>query len=236
MSPFILVGPTGAASACLEPLRVALGGECWERPGWGASRAEHGSYAHQGALLAATLRSRAQPVGLFGWSSGGFVALHAALRAPEWVTGVTVYEAPLGGSRDATARQRLRFLETVLLDGLGFTGRARGAFWRMVTERRDGTTGFDLLTPAAQWSLRGHLGPLVRELLMGTGEELLGSLGDLAVPLVVLVGADSAPTAERAAARLAGRAPTASIVTVAGADHLGPVTHPLDVARAIASR
>jgi pimeloyl-ACP methyl ester carboxylesterase len=238
----ILLHPTGTSARQMAALAGALspsGASCIDRPGWGqeappppSDRA--GFYRAQGAWLAASVGGGRPPVDLFGWSSGGLVALHAALVAPSAFGTLYLYEPPLWSSRDHGDRAQLfRFATTLLWGALRAERRAAASFWRMVTPRRTGPSGFDRLAPSQRAELLAVRGPLVRELLAGTGEELAGTLGQLAPRVVVLVGGDSGPGARRAAERLAGASPRAEVRVLEGLDHLGPLVSPAAVAGAL---
>jgi pimeloyl-ACP methyl ester carboxylesterase len=167
---------------------------------------------------------------VFGWSSGGIVALHAALLAPERCRRLVLYEPPLWASRDGDRFRMARFVEMLAWGALRRTRRVRGAFWRMVTVRTDGVTGFERLDAAARSALLDQSGPLLREVLAGTGEELRATIGGLKVPTTVVVGGASAPLPYLAAQRLMGAAPGVSVHRVEGLDHLGPMVSPERVA------
>lgn len=238
-----LINATGVSTRQLEPLRQALGplrsARALCRPGWGGEPALPAGersqyYSAHARWLVERLRGADSPVDLFAWSSAGIVALHAALAAPELIGTLYLYEPPLWSSREhADKKQLLRFAQTLLCGALGSRRLARRYFWQMVTARSEGPCGFERLPPAAQSELVAEEGPLLRELLAGTGEELAGALHALAARVVVLVGAQSGPAARRAAERLAGAVARAEVRVLPGLDHLGPLTCPQTVAAAL---
>lgn len=239
----VLVNATGTSARQLDPLLQALGplrsARALCRPGWGGEPAlpteERSRYydAH-GRWLVERLRGAESPVDLFAWSSAGIVALHAALGAPATIGTLYLYEPPLWSSRDhADKKQLFRFAQTLLYGALFSRSQGRRAFWQMVTARREGACGFASLPAAEQAALLAEEGPLLRELLAGTGEELAGRLHSLTTRVVVLVGAQSSPAARRAADRLVSAVPHAEVRVVPGLDHLGPLTSPQAVASAL---
>lgn len=229
-----LMHPTGASSRELTALESALSERFRvtrrDRPGWGAEPRLHGDQpapynARQGRWLGEQLRHELGPHVVFGWSSAGFIALHAALQHPGLIAALWLYEPPLWTSRDHDDRARLiEFARTLGWSALGQTRRANAAFWRMVSRRRDGTCGFARLPAARSTALCSERGPLARELLAGTGEELRESLPQLRVPVRVLVGDQSHPQSELAAQRLCRALPNAKCTQLVGLDHLAPLT------------
>lgn len=229
----VLVPGTGAGAEALEPLAAALGGaRVFHRSGWdGGSVLPRQGYF--GAHAARLIAEAAAPVALFGWSSGGFIALHAALLDASRVRRLFLYEPPLFSRGDDDAGSRNRFLAMLGWRAVGMKARARAAFWRMVSPRSDGGTGFDRLEPGARAALVSRDGPLLRELFAGTGEELAGRLASLGERTTVLVGGASASPARRAAERAVGELPGSRLVVVDGADHLAPISMPGELARAV---
>ena len=239
----ILLHPTGTSARQMAALARALPpswvASCIDRPGWGQEALpprshRAGFYRAQGAWLATSVAGARPPIDLFAWSSGGLVALHAALAAPSTFGTLYLYEPPLWSSRDHGDRAQLfRFAMTLLWAALRLERRAAASFWRMVTARRAGPSGLDRLDPGQRAELLAVRGPLVRELLAGTGEELAGQLGQVAPRVVVLVGGESGPGARRAAERLAGASPRTEVRVLDGLDHLGPLVSPGAVAGAL---
>ncbi len=240
----VLVHPTGTSARVLAPLAAALAGRyrvvCPDRPGWGeapslgdAPRAAY--YERHGRWLVERIRELRGPCEVFGWSSGAFIALHAAVLAPDVIQAVHLYEPPLGSSRDHEDRARIVELARVLgWSAVRQHARAAEAFWRMVSGRADGSSGFARLDATTRTSLVRERGPLARELLAGTGEELRERLAGVRARLNLLAGVDTSPTTMRATTRLASLVPGAHVTTLGGLDHLGPLTHPAPVAGAIA--
>jgi pimeloyl-ACP methyl ester carboxylesterase len=238
--PLVLVHGTGTDSRHLQRLSQCLAGKApvvlFDRPGWsgGEPSPSKGYFRVQGEALARRLTELGEACTVFGWSSGGIVALHAALIAPERFRRLVLYEPPLWASRDGDRFRMARFLEMLAWSGLRRPRRVRGAFWRMVTVRAEGATGFERLDGGTRSALLEHEGPLLHEVLAGTGEELRAEVGRLEVPTSVLVGGASAPLPHRAAQRLAEAAHGVVVQSIDGLDHLGPIASPERVAAALA--
>ncbi len=160
----------------------------------------------------------------FGWSSGCLAALASPSLEP-----VFLYEPPVGANRDATVRQRWQFVQVLAWRALGQRRRALQTFWRMVSERDDGTAGFDALTAELRAVLLGYRAPFVRALFCAT--ELPPWRAGLRVH--VALGGRSAAPRRRAVERLGQ---VASVDVLEGLDHLGPLTHPEAIVRWVERR
>jgi len=224
----------------MAPLAEALRAErcvrVFSRPGWdgGPPTARKNYYHTQGQELVKVLRTGTTPAELFGWSSGGLVALHAALAAPELVKGLYLYEVPFLSSRDNDWRRLYGFLAMLAWGKLGRKERSRAAFWRMVSEREHGPTGFALLPVEARSRLVRQSGPLLEEVLAGTGAELREMLEQIKIPVCTLTGAASGRSSHIAADRLSEFICASTRHRISGADHLAPLTMPHAIAESIA--
>ena len=161
--------------------------------------------------------------GAFGWSSGAF----AALASDE--STLFLYEPPFGMNRDASLRQRLEFLRLLMWTPFSAT-RSRAAFWRMVSQRRQGPSGFELAPASLQSRLCAVRGPLLEP--HATGLEVRPR----AAAIHVAMGGESAPPMERAIARLRAEVPLATFTVLAGCDHLAPLLAPETIATWIRER
>lgn len=235
----VLVHPTGVVAQTLSPLAEALGEGArvisYTRLGWdGTSPPRREAYYSEHACqLVSLLREQTEPVEVFAWSSGGFVALHAALTAKDLISRLHLYEVPFASSRDNDVRQLTQFVRMLAWTALRSPVRARSAFWTMVSQRRRGGNGFKALPPQTRSLLLRQEGPLLREVLAGTGEELMSELHRISIPVQVIVGRESGRLAQAAAKRLVGAVKMAQLTTLEAGDHLAPLLSPQRVARAI---
>jgi pimeloyl-ACP methyl ester carboxylesterase len=182
--------------------------------------------AETDALLA-LLASLGEPAFVFGHSFGGLVALEAALREPARVRALALFEpvimvlAERSGSERARA-EIARIEEATTLDvrqGLEpwlewFIDWWNGpGFYRGLPE------------PArAQFLATAHEAHRQAGVVM-TSTVSEARLRELSVPTLFLTG-ETSPAAARESASLAQRfMPRASLVTVRGAGHMGPLTH-----------
>ncbi|MBJ6763578.1 alpha/beta hydrolase [Myxococcaceae bacterium JPH2] len=237
-APVVLVHGTGMGARALWPLAQALANTnrvlLYDRRGWGTStlgKSRDLSLARHARDLQCVLSTLDAPATVFGWSSGGLIALEAAALRGTAPRALVVYEAPFGASRDSTPGARVDFLAMLAWNGLRQPRRARRAFWDMVSRRAEGPTGFERLSPTRQSELLDEPGPLVAEALAGAGTpEALRALGsELRVRL--LVGTASTASAHRCGERLQALLPHATRERVPDADHLYPLTQPEDCAQ-----
>lgn len=238
-NPIVLVHPTGTAGDAMGPMEDALRSSrkvySYSRLGWdgGPIAPKNNYYEIQGQQLIEVIQRLTTPVELFAWSSGGIVALHTALAAPQLVSRLHLYEVPLWSSRDNDRKRALRFISMFAWGWLQRDERSKAAFWNMVSEHNDGPTGFERLPTGTRQRLLRQPGPLIEEVLAGTGEELCGRLEQITVPVSVLTGAASSHGARAAANRLAAVLRSSERHDLSDADHLAPITMPSVVAAAI---
>ncbi len=181
-------------------------------------------------LLGPVFARAGDPFALVGHSYGAAVALIAALRRPDRIRALAVYEPTLfavvdaespppndaDGIRDAVARA------AAALEARDPDGAARcfidfwmgtGA-WDQMPEQRKAPIAASIA------NIRGWAGALLGE------PTPLQAFSDLSVPVLYLVGKES-PASSRAVARLlTGVLPRVEVVEFAGLGHMGPVTHP----------
>ncbi len=219
-------------------------------PDWNAAQVElpgHGAAPDWDGVTdygdAATLATDAVLGGgadvLVGHSFGAVVALRLAMQRPGAVGRLVLIESVFfaaAAGTDAGARNVADFGPCVAALAAGDRGGAARAFLEMWGDGK----GFDALPPAQQRYMtdRIHLIAAGAPLLHQDRAGLLaaGRLEGLALPVLLIAGSASHPVIDAIHGRLAARLPQARGVTVAGAGHMAPVTHPHEVATAIADR
>jgi pimeloyl-ACP methyl ester carboxylesterase len=170
----------------------------------------------------------AAPVHLVGHSYGGTVALQLALRWPQRVASVTVYEpvrfallqhgdAPLW--RDIVAAGR--HIGALALDGrLDASAQAFVDYW-------SGTGAWQSLTSARRAAVAQRMPKVQAEFEALFADDVpFEAYRALAMPLRIVCGTESPLPARRVAERLAAAVPRAELIRWPGADHMAPLTQP----------
>ena len=199
---------------------------------WPAGRAM--SIDAEAEHLVAALAAAPGPVHLFGHSYGGAVAMQMALRWPERVARLTLYEPTrfallleAGQPRGSAGRE---------IHAIGHAAHEHAAAGR---EAEAAALFVDYWSGAGTWAAmdtgrRQRLAPQMTKV----GAEFLAAFADplpletwraLEMP-VLLLGGERSPAPVRAInVRLASVLPRAASVTLPGIGHMGPMTHPAEV-------
>ncbi|PCC70699.1 putative aminoacrylate hydrolase RutD [Nannocystis exedens] len=237
----MLVHPTGMTrrgfAATAEQLARHLRVVTYDRRGWGDSRgkvAPQRWWATHGDDLIAVIESMGEAAEVVAWGSGGAAAIHAALRRPELVRQLVLFEPTLGAGPPRA--RRLRHLRRSLAwAAAGEHRRSRAVFWRATTQRgvwslqtghRGITCAFDHVRSDIREMLLSAPGPLADELLAGTEDELLERLGELRPEVHILLGGMSVRPVFRIADRWVERCPTAGFRGEDDCDALLPLNRP----------
>ena len=177
-------------------------------------------------------------VHLVGHSYGGAVALHAAIERPGRVASLTLYEPTAFhllktmGERGMPALAEIRAIAARTAQGV-ITGNYRGAAVAFV-DYWSGPGTWATLRPAVQQSMTRWMpkAPLDFRALIDEPTRT-SRLAALRFPMLILRG-EHAPLPTRLIAEaLKASMPSARLQIVAGAGHMGPITHAKDVNLAI---
>lgn len=196
----------------------------YDRRGYGRSSAHDGPFGIDGHVADLVTVLDGRPAVVFGHSYGGHVALATAARHPDLVRAVAVYESPLPWlawwPQDSAGGQAV--------GGGGDPADAAEQFMRrMVGDEK--------------WS---RLPARTRQARRSEGAAMVAELADLqasapwdadriTVPCVAMRGADGRDHHRRSTEHLGRVLADCPVVTIDGARHVGPNTHPDAVAAVI---
>jgi pimeloyl-ACP methyl ester carboxylesterase len=179
-------------------------------------------------LLQSVAQTHGEPARVFAHSWGGLVALEAAQRAPALIRGLALYEPVIvglavdDGSAEAKAQvARIADIMQISIDDDG------GRRWVEAFVDWWNEPGFFARMPEAQQQQHVVTARQSQREAACVPQMTLSpsSLATLPVPTLFIVG-ETSPTAAREAAAIAARAmPQARLEVVAGAGHMGPLTH-----------
>jgi pimeloyl-ACP methyl ester carboxylesterase len=209
------------------------------RPGYGRSEVPTGhlSLADHARACGRLLRELGVERAFWvGQSSSCCIGLQLALDDPELVAGLVLYEPakPYGPLRDqaastyvgpgmaAAARGDIPGAFDIFLRGVGGDG------YREALYEALGAEGVDAAVRESAHFFAEEM-PALREWTFGAAEA-----AGVAAPTLIAQGAESRPFFHENAELLADLLPGAETVTIPGAGHLGPLTHPAEVASVIA--
>lgn len=173
------------------------------------------------------LRRQAAPSHVFGHSFGGLVALEAALRIPDRVASLCVYEPVIvvlaGRQGSARARAEVAAIDDLMqlpVDDGGRVWVERFIDWWNGPGFFAGLPG-----PAQAPHLASALASHRQAGVVRDATVTVENLAALAVPTLFLTG-ETSPTSARESAGIAAAAmPNARVEVIPGAGHMGPLTH-----------
>ncbi|WP_280154878.1 alpha/beta hydrolase [Piscinibacter sp. XHJ-5] len=182
------------------------------------------------ALLEPVFERAGAPFALVGHSYGAAVALLAALKQPERVHALVLYEPTLFALVDAAAPA------PNAADGIRDTV-ARAAAALAAGNRGAAAEAFiDYWMGAGAWAAKPESQRSAIEAaivnVQGWGEALLGETTPLAafralgMPVLLMQGCETPPSARAVATLLARTLPRVETMTFEGLGHMGPITHP----------
>jgi lipase len=204
-------------------------------PAWQPGTDLHGLAARQSIAMAEHLGGA---VDLIGHSFGGTVALRLVLERPDLVRSLTLIEpvifaAARAAGDPAFAPFLARHRAVAELIRAGRRAEAAAAFH---AEWGAGKALANLPERARRYMVdRIHLIEAQNPVLLDDAAGLLRAYGleSVGVPVLLVEGAASPPVIAAIQSELARRLPQATRLTVPGAGHMVPITHPEPVARAV---
>lgn len=168
-----------------------------------------------------------EPAHLVGHSYGGFLALQLALRRPELVRSIAVYEPVAFGIldevEDADARAALALVKREWQPDANGTDEA---WLRAFVDWWNGAGAWERLPEETRAAFRGVGWKLFQEVITLADDRTdRATYATIAAPSLILGGASSPLTERRVVERLGVTLPHASSRLFEGVGHMGPISH-----------
>lgn len=175
---------------------------------------------------------------LIGHSYGGGVALRVALERPHRIASLTLYEPSafylLAGLGEAGAQARNEIMGVVRTTAEGVVTGDYASAARHFVDYWNGPGAWNALRPDIQAALTRWLPKATLDFRALIEEPTpLSAYREFRFPVLVLRGEHAPPPTRVAAEALAGAVPSARLLTIDGAGHMGPITHTAEVNRHI---
>ena len=181
-------------------------------------------------FVEAMLGQIAGPVGLAGFSMGGYVALALMKRRPEKVKALALVDSRSGADDEAGRGKRAEAIATVRSGGAAPI--AQAMLPRLLSP--EGLKRADLVERVNRIMTRQKPETIEADLAaMRDRPDQTASLPSIAVPTLVVVGEQDVLTPPAESQAMAAAIPGARLVAIAGAGHLAPMERPRAVAAAL---
>jgi pimeloyl-ACP methyl ester carboxylesterase len=206
----------------------------WPGHGRSADWDERGDYQAVSTAIAAGLIDGAADI--IGHSFGGTVALRLALERPEKVRSLVLIEPVCFAAARMDARGGEQFAQFFDQDLAGLIDRDAETATREFSRAWGTGQAWEDIEPDQRRYMikRIRLITCAEPQLHQDRAGLLPRLPEISVPVMLVQGERSPPIMAAICDALAGRIARARRVTIPGAGHMAPVTHPIETARAIA--
>jgi pimeloyl-ACP methyl ester carboxylesterase len=230
---------SGAFAGLMAALNSRLAMRALDLPGHGGTGYDPSIPVQaQAAANALALIGDGPPAHLIGHSFGATVALRLAVEAPERVASLTLIE-PVQYS--LLADSGLPAFAAELDEEDALQQAAAAGDWRRAAEvflsRWGPAGGLAAMTPKQAANAVARM-PLViaseRDLVGDAARLRRADLAGVRCPVLLVAGADSPPVVHAIFDTIAGELPAARRLTVPGAGHMVPITHPGPVSEAVA--
>ncbi len=243
-APMLMLHCALAHRGVLAPLMARLPGRsfiAFDLPGHGESEFDRSADIQAQAVeTAVSLLEDSGPGDVFGHSFGATVALKLALERPELVRSLSLYEPvyfSVLASTDPAAYQAESEASA------SFTAAAQARNWPEAARAflsRWNLVSFDDLPKAQQAYILKTIPHIMASnpsiIAPESGKSLLDALPALAPPMLLLEGSESPATIDAINSVLTTSGAQATKERIAGAGHMGPITHAAAVARAITAQ
>lgn len=187
-------------------------------------------------FLESLLDQESAPAHLVGHSYGGFLALQLALRRPDLVRSIAVYEPVAFGIldeiEDADARSALSLVRPNWQPDATGTDEA---WLRAFVEWWNGPGAWDRLNEETRAAFRTVGWKMFQEVLtLAADQTNRATYATITVPTLILGGADSPLAERRVVEKLGAALPRGTARFFEGVGHMGPISHAALINAAIA--
>jgi len=181
-------------------------------------------------FLETLVKTLASPVGLAGFSMGGYVTLALLRRGPESIRAVALVDTRAEADDEEGKKKRDEAIATVREEGVAKI--ADGMVPRLLSEAA--LANRDLVERVRRVILRQKPETVASDLSAMRGRrDATDMLAGLGLPALVLVGENDTLTPPALSEKMAAAIPGAKLVTIPGAGHLTPMERPGAVAAAL---
>ena len=181
-------------------------------------------------FIGAILEGLTPPVGVAGFSMGGYVTLALVKRRPKGIGALALIDTRAGADDEAGRARREDAIEMVRTKGVD-------AIADSMLEKLLSASSFarrDLVDRLRRIILRQQAASLESDLkAMRDRPDSRAFLAEIAVPTLIVVGDSDVLTPPSASEEMAAAIPDSRLVTIPGAGHLTPMESPVAVARAL---
>jgi pimeloyl-ACP methyl ester carboxylesterase len=179
------------------------------------------------AFLESLLVPGGEPAHLVGHSYGGLLALQLAIRHPELVRSIAVYEPVAFGVLDEVADADARSaVSTVKRDWEPGSGGADEAWLRTFIDWWNGTGSWERMGEQARMTFRAVGWKVYQEVLSLTADRTArATYATITAPTLILGGELTPLTERRVVERLGAALPRATVRLFPGVGHMGPISH-----------
>ncbi len=181
-------------------------------------------------FIGAILEGLTPPIGIAGFSMGGYVTLALVKRRPKGIGALALIDTRAGADDEAGRARREEAIELVRTKGVDAI--ADSMLEKLLSP--SSLARRDLVDRLRRIILRQQPASLESDLkAMRDRPDSRALLAEVAVPTLIVVGDSDVLTPPSASEEMAAAIPDSKLVTIPGAGHLTPMESPVAVARAL---